>query len=33
MFRVIYFVSSTDKTAWFYEKAFGARKITFGKPS
>src|SRR5207248_6380426 len=27
MFRVIYFVSSTDRTARFYEKAFGARRM------
>jgi len=27
MFRVIYFVSSTEKTARFYEKAFGARRM------
>ena len=27
MFRVIYFVSETDKTARFYEKAFGARRM------
>jgi predicted enzyme related to lactoylglutathione lyase len=27
MFRVIYFVSTTEKTARFYEKAFGARRM------
>jgi predicted enzyme related to lactoylglutathione lyase len=27
MFRVIYFVSSTEKTARFYENAFGARRM------
>ena len=27
MFRVIYFVSDTEKTARFYAKAFGARRM------
>ena len=27
MFRVIYFVSDTERTARFYEKAFGARRM------
>ncbi len=27
MFRVIYFVSNTEKLAAFYQKAFGARRL------
>src|SRR5437588_1994495 len=27
MFRVIYFVSNTEKVAGFYQKAFGARRL------